>query len=46
MAHAAPPRRRYLIHLDVNKTIIMIDPAANATARDVLSALIANNIWG
>eukprot|EP00697_Spironema_sp_BW2_P004450 gnl/Spiro4/16054_TR8629_c0_g1_i1.p1 gnl/Spiro4/16054_TR8629_c0_g1~~gnl/Spiro4/16054_TR8629_c0_g1_i1.p1 ORF type:complete len:382 (+),score=46.81 gnl/Spiro4/16054_TR8629_c0_g1_i1:37-1146(+) len=44
--HASPPIRRLILHFDLNKTLIAVDPAAGRTTEDVLNELIAARAWG
>lgn len=35
-----------LLHFDINRTLVLSDPAANATTHDLLNALCAEAAWG
>ncbi len=35
-----------ILHLDLNKTMLMIDPASNASSHNVLVSLICSCAWG
>lgn len=39
-------QHRVCLHLDVNKTLIMQDPAANATLSEILNGILASNAFG
>lgn len=43
---AAAPAARLVLHFDVNKTLILIDPAGGKTLRHVLNGIIADTAWG
>jgi hypothetical protein len=40
------PVRRIVLHLDVNKTLIMSDPAARAPISHILNSMIASSVFG
>lgn len=47
MADHPPDRLPALVlHLDVNKTLIQVDPASGATVADVCAGMVAENAWG
>ena len=39
-------RARLVLHFDVNKTILMVDPASGLSALDVATDLVAASAWG
>ncbi|CCW60853.1 unnamed protein product [Phytomonas sp. EM1] len=40
------PRRHLVIHMDINKTILQVDPAGSRSMEDILNSNAADNVYG